>query len=65
MMAPCTLSHALLDTGRPDLCLCNQVFVSVSEVNQTSAEVKQEWTLTGNVGQRMDAHFETVLAELC
>ena len=41
-----------------NLYLCDQVFVSVSEVNQTSAVVKQEWTLTGNVGQRMDARFE-------
>ena len=52
-------------TGRPDLCLCDEVFVSVSEVNQTSAEVKQEWTLTGNVCQRMDARFETFVTELC
>ena len=52
-------------TGWSDLCLCDQVYMSVSEVNQTSAEVKQEWPLTGNVGQRMDARFETFLAELC
>jgi len=57
-MAPWTLSTRVAYAGRPDLCLCDHVFVSVSEVNQTSAVVKQEWPLTGYVGHRMDARFE-------